>query len=284
MSMAHPMRIRLLPAVPIAAAAWLLACQSAPAQSALPRSVDSRHLRVELIADRDQLRAGSQWLGLKFVLEPGWHLYWLNPGDSGGPPEVRWTLPPRAAAGRFEWPVPQRIDVSGMVNYGYLGSVVLPVPITIQAGPSPGPEAIRAAVRYLVCRDMCVSGQAEVEIRWPLEGADSTAAAAWSDEIARARTLVPKPAPAAWAASAAATKDAMTLTVLTGRREERGVFFPMEGGQIDDSAAQAVVPLGAGLRFELRKSPQLIKDPSTLRGVVAFPDGRAFEITAALSR
>lgn len=284
MSMADPMRTCLLAAGPIAAAAWLLACNPALAQPPVPRGVDSRHVRVELIADRGQLQPGTQWLGLKFILEPGWHLYWLNPGDSGGPPEVRWTLPPRVAAGRFEWPAPQRIEISGMVNYGYFGSVVLPVPITIQPGPSTGSAAVRAAVRYLVCRDMCVSGQAEVELHFPFAGSDHTAAAAWTEEIARARALVPRRAPPAWVASASSAKDALTLTVLTGRREEHGVFFPLEAGQIDDAAAQSVVPLAAGLRFGLRKSPQLVQDPPALRGVVAFPDGRTFEITAPLSR
>jgi thiol:disulfide interchange protein DsbD len=239
---------------------------------------------VELIADRGQLQPGTQWLGVKFTLEPGWHVYWLNPGDSGEPPEVRWRLPTGVAAGPIEWPVPQRLDAGGIVNYGYRGSVVLGVPLTVSASSASQPAVVGATVRFLVCRDVCVSGQADLELRWPLGPEDGSAVAAWSAKIADARALVPRPTPSSWSAVSLASAGTLTLTVLTGRHEDFGVFFPLEAGQIDDAAEQVLTPLPDGLRFRLRRAPQLVKDPVSLRGVVAFPDGRAFEITVPVSR
>jgi thiol:disulfide interchange protein DsbD len=79
-------------------------------EAAQPSNQGSRmgkgpHVQVELIADR-AAPGDSMRLGLKFDLEPGWHIYWQNPGDSGGPPEAAWTLPPGMMATGFEWPAP----------------------------------------------------------------------------------------------------------------------------------------------------------------------------------
>jgi thiol:disulfide interchange protein DsbD len=266
------------------AIAALLISSSADAQPALSRSAGAPHVNVELIADRDHARAGTQWLGLRFTIEPGWHIYWRNPGDSGGPPEVRWRLPSGMMASPVEWPAPQRIDVGGLINYGYQNAVVLPVRLAIAADVPTSPAVLRATLRWLACRDLCVSGAASVALTWPLDDRDRRAVASWGEAIARARALVPQPAPRVWKCSAVAGNGVFTLDVITGQPENAITFFPLEVNQIDDSATQALTPLPGGIRLGLRKSAQWVKDPTALRGVVSFPDGRAFEITAPISR
>jgi thiol:disulfide interchange protein DsbD len=182
------------------------------------------------------------------------------------------------------WPLPQRIDVDGLVNYGYRNIVVLPVRLAVAAGAPTSPAVLRATLRWIVCRDSCVPGAAAVALRWPLDDRERGAVASWSEAITRARALVPRPAPPAWSALAVAGKDVFTLDLITGQREEEISFFPLEVNQIDDSAPQVLTFLAGGVRLGLRKSAQLVKDPSALRGVVSFPDGRAFEITAPVSR
>jgi len=266
------------------AIAVLLMGSIADAQPAPARRAGAPHVTVELIADRDHARAGTLWLGLRFAIEPGWHIYWQNPGDSGGPPEVRWQLPSGMTASPVEWPAPRRIDVGGVINYGYQNEVVLPVRLAIAAGVPTSPAVLRATLRWLACRDLCVSGAASVALAWPLDDRDRGAVASWGEAIARARALVPQPAPPVWKCSAAAGNNAFTLDVLTGQRENAITFFPLEVNQIDDSAPQALTSLPRGIRLGLRKSAQWVKDPTALRGVVSFPDGRAFEITAPVSR
>jgi DsbC/DsbD-like thiol-disulfide interchange protein len=282
--MALPSRTRRWFSGGVLAIAALLTCPVAEAQPAPSRSAGAPHVSVELIADRDHARAGTQWLGLRFTLEPAWHIYWQNPGDSGGPPEVQWQLPTGMMTSPIEWPVPQRIDVDGLINYGYQDTVVLPVRLAVAADAPTSPAVLRAALRWIVCRDMCVPGAAAIALTWPLDEPDRGAVASWSQAIARARALVPQPAPPAWNASAVAGKDAFTLDLFTGQREEEITFFPLEVNQIDDSAPQVLTFLAGGVRLGLRKSAYLVKDPSALRGVVSFPDGRAFEITAPVSR
>jgi thiol:disulfide interchange protein DsbD len=264
--------------------AALLMCPGSRAQTAPSRRAVAPHVSVELIADRDHARAGTQWLGLRFALEPGWHIYWQNPGDSGGPPEVQWQLPAGMATSAIQWPVPHRIDVGGLVNYGYRNAVVLPVSLAVAADVPTSPAVLRATLRWLVCRDICVPGSASVALRWPLDGQDRGAVASWGLAIERARALVPQPAPPAWRSSAVAGKDTFTLDVITGQQEEQITFFPLEVNLVDDSAPQVLTPLARGVRLGLRRSAQLDKDPTTLRGIVSFPDGRAFEVAAPVSR
>ena len=52
------------------------------------------HGTVELLAERQGIQPGHEiLLGLYFRLEKGWHIYWINPGDSGEPPRLEWHLP-----------------------------------------------------------------------------------------------------------------------------------------------------------------------------------------------
>ncbi len=85
------------------------------------------------------LEAGADtWIGVRFLLEPGWHLYWRNPGDSGTPPMLLWTAPAGVTVGDVEWPAPERIPLGSLVNYGYHGDVD-PARARARRLPSRGP-------------------------------------------------------------------------------------------------------------------------------------------------
>jgi thiol:disulfide interchange protein DsbD len=105
----------------------------AAAQAAV---VETAEVRAELVAHAPQGVGPGQpvWLGLAIRHQPHWHTYWTNPGDSGLPTRLRWILPPQVSTGEIEWPTPQRLPVGPLVNYGYAGTVLLPVPLTIDAG------------------------------------------------------------------------------------------------------------------------------------------------------
>src|SRR5579864_944263 len=80
-------------------------------------SPDASHARVELLAAQAAAQPGRPFqVGLHFQLEPGWHIYWINPGDSGEPPRVKWTLPAGYQAGPIQWPVPQRIEDHSLID------------------------------------------------------------------------------------------------------------------------------------------------------------------------
>ncbi|MFO0987560.1 MAG: protein-disulfide reductase DsbD family protein [Alphaproteobacteria bacterium] len=73
---------------------------------------------------------GTAWVALHLAIRPGWHTYWLNPGDAGEPTEIAWTLPPGYSAGAIQWPAPERLVEPGDIAvYGYTGSATHLVPI-----------------------------------------------------------------------------------------------------------------------------------------------------------
>jgi thiol:disulfide interchange protein DsbD len=256
----------------------------APAGQVVSRQGSAPYARVDLIASDAVATPGSTlWIGLRFQLDEGWHIYWRNPGDSGNPPVLRWQLPEGVRAGEIVWPAPERIPAGTLVNYGYDNGVVLPVPLTIAKGAT-GPLAVGLQAKWLVCRDLCVPGQARLELTLPLGDAEKAELAGWKRAIDQARAREPKPAPAAWTTRVVSQKDEFVLAVETGAREGQGVFFPLEVSQINDSAPQRVRALDRGLELTLRKSDQLRADPAELRGVLALPGRPAYVIAAKVGK
>jgi thiol:disulfide interchange protein DsbD len=236
---------------------------------------------IELITSSADAAAGGElWVALRFQLAPGWHIYWRNPGDSGGPPVVRWQLPPGVTVGEFEWPVPARIPLGPLVNFGYEESIVLPAKVTFAPGTAGGPLRIGGFVRWLICKDVCVSDETTLGISLPLGAQDKELAAQWAGDIQAARRAVPKAAPGTWKSSARLEGDEFLLTVVTDRPLASAVFFPLEPRQIENAAPQPVSVSGWEIRLRLRKSEQLVKAPAVLRGVLAFPSGSAVSIAA----
>jgi len=282
----------MLPTTPLRAAGVCAAAAvslalipgAAGAQTPQPgsRTGQGPHVRVELITDRAAPGPGMR-LALKFDLDPEWHIYWRNPGDSGGPPEVTWTFPPGMMAEGIEWPAPERVDIGGLVNYGYHNRVVLPVAVAVAAGARiPEKFAVKAAVRWMACANLCVPGKAELALGFPLNAQENGQLAGWKGAIDEARGQVPQPAPSAWRASARSAGETFVFEVVTGSREAEAVFFPLELSQVNDSAAQVVTPLPDGVRLVLRKSSQFAKDPAALRGVLSLSGGRAYTIAAPM--
>jgi DsbC/DsbD-like thiol-disulfide interchange protein len=115
-----------------------------PAASAAP--VQAKHLTVELVSRDETIAPGSDTLlGLDFKLDPGWHVYWQNSGDSGQPPEVKWTLPDGLTAGAMQFPAPKRLPLSFLMDFGYDNAVLFPVPLHADASIKPGTTASIAA-------------------------------------------------------------------------------------------------------------------------------------------
>ncbi|VWX58365.1 Thiol:disulfide interchange protein DsbD [Burkholderiales bacterium 8X] len=163
-------------------AALALVC-GAPAMAQLAAKpsavVVTPHVRAELIAHAPEgIAPGSPvMVGLQLVHQPEWHTYWKNAGDSGLPTELAWTLPPGLAAGDIAWPVPRKIPIGNLANYGYEDTIVLPVPVTVAPDFKPaasltGPEAvdIRLKASWLVCRKECIPEEGDFQLRLPVKG------------------------------------------------------------------------------------------------------------------
>ena len=135
-------RLRKLLGLILFLAATLLSVAS-EAQITTPQSVvTTDQMRAELMAYAPQGVAPGQtvWAGLQLTHKPDWHTYWKNSGDSGLPTVLEWTLPAGVTAGDIAWPLPHKIPLGTLANYGYEGTVLLPVPLTI--GPDFKPSLL----------------------------------------------------------------------------------------------------------------------------------------------
>jgi len=238
-------------------------------------------VRIQVVASGlEGPPSSAQWVGIRFVVEPGWHIYWRNPGDSGGPPEVQWRLPGGLTTGALQWPVPERIADGTMVNYGYHRDVVLPARLRATAGLPPKPFAITAQVKWLVCRNICIPGKGEASLEVPAQGKLPSADA---EAIRKALSAVPQPAPKKWRLGGQAEGDTFVLSIETGRRETLEQFFPLVAGEVDPAAPVQASPTASGLRIVLRKSEYLASPPARLKGVIVLSGGPAYEVAVPLN-
>ncbi len=148
----------------------------ATAQNTLKSVVTTEQVRAELMVYAPDGVAASKtvWVGLQLSHQPDWHTYWKNSGDSGQPTTLSWTLPTGVLAGDIAWPVPKKLPLGTLANYGFDGTVLLPVPLTITPDfkPSPlNPELeVKLQASWLVCRQECVPQEGEFVLRLPTKG------------------------------------------------------------------------------------------------------------------
>jgi DsbC/DsbD-like thiol-disulfide interchange protein len=243
------------------------------------------HGMVDIIAENQWISPGRQtFLGLKFQLEKGWHIYWVNPGDSGQPPRVEWHLPAGLSAGEIEWPAPRRLGTSTIVDFGYDGAVMLLVPVHASSTLATN-QAMKlgAELKVLVCREICVAGKAQVSLSLPIKSIPPEADARSTELFSATRKALPQRAPIDWELSVSDQKDSFVLTAKLGRRPARATFFPLEESQVDNSAAQKFVPVATGFQLTLRKSDQLLKPIKRLKGVLEFSADQAYVIDVAVN-
>src|SRR5258705_8036664 len=109
---------------------------------AAPDAVRPR-VEVRLLIDASPAPGRVARVGALFRLDPGWHLYWRNPGEAGLPTRVRWQVD-GAEIGPLAWPAPEvfRNPEAGATSYGYEGAVLLSSELVRPARPS-GPRAVR---------------------------------------------------------------------------------------------------------------------------------------------
>ena len=265
----------------------LLLAVAAPSVPAAQTSGPQRTERIEA-----ELVPMSRWaapgstavVAVRQDIEPGWHTYWRNPGDSGGATTLTWRLPAGVRAGEIVWPLPERQRLQGLTNYGYEGVVYLPVPVEIPADARVGstvPLAVEAL--FFVCSDeMCVPETLNLRLDLPVR--EGAAPPDPQHGAAIQRVLAGAPAPAGIEARVRAENGVLTLTAvggpLAGRDPGPSYFFPFEGGLIDHAAPQtgAWGPEGLTLAMNAGAKAQAgLTGP--LQGVLATSLG-AFEIRA----
>lgn len=209
----------LIAAIFIAASAWWT-CAAAQNNSQ-SEVVRTDQVQAKLLAHAPQgvpigrtpeaAAAQPVWVGLQITHAPEWHTYWKNAGDSGMPTELQWTLPPGVMAGDIAWPLPKKIPIGHLANYGYEGTVLLPVPLIITPEYKPGVLAdaldVKLKATWLVCRKECIPQDGEFALKIPLRSSTALNGAAFD------AALKSQPADVAGAHQVALKDDGKRLAV-----------------------------------------------------------------------
>ena len=255
------------------------------ARSVSAQSVKFPHGTLSLVTEKAWIEPGRDFtVGAHFTLEPGWHIYWVNPGDSGEPPKFTWKLPQGFSAHEAQWPAPRRLGSATVADFGYDRDVTLLIPMKASANSTTtGTASLEAGVRLLICREMCIPGKttATISVQFKSGAAppDKTGAAL----VNAARMQLPEKMPASWHAAANATKGSFVLKVQGSGKLEGAKFFPLTPSQVDNAAPQQFATTNVGFELTLRKSEELEKPIARLKGVLETLDGKAFAIDAAVT-
>jgi thiol:disulfide interchange protein len=152
--------------------------------------VTTPQVRAELLSlAPDGVGVGKQvWVGLQLTHKPEWHTYWKNSGDSGQPTDMQWQLPAGVQAGEVRWPVPKKIWIGSLANYGYENTVLLPVPLEISSMYKadflkPDLEVKLKAV-WLVCKQECIPEEGEFALKIPATSSTALSKAAFDAAFA----------------------------------------------------------------------------------------------------
>jgi len=149
-----------------------LLCLSSKIAFAQDFSNGNEHVQAKIIADRDffspphSFEANVGRIGVFFKIEPGWHLYWKNSGDAGLPTRINWTLPQDWSLGEAQWPVPKTFLEGGNIyTLGYKNEVLLFANVFAPPTEQISSQKVvfSAAVEFLVCKDICIPGVANLK-------------------------------------------------------------------------------------------------------------------------
>ncbi|WP_420457169.1 protein-disulfide reductase DsbD family protein [Rubrivirga sp.] len=254
----------------------LLALAAVAAQAQRPAD-PSPHSDARLVADASRVAPGDAVeVALEITVEDGWHIYWVNPGDSGQPVAVDWTLPPGAEAGPLRFPPPALYEEAGIATYAHGGTPSFLTRVEVP-DDARGEVSVTADARWLICSDICLPARQTVALAIPVGPTVRTGA------LDAALDALPDPADG-WTASAALAEGgyALTLDPPDGVSLDGATFFVDQKGVLDHGAAQSFAAEGGAWAAVLAASPYADGPASELTGVLVAGD-RAVELAVPVS-
>ncbi len=253
---------------------WLLGLLLAsPAAFSLSGNVVATdNVKAHLVSEVSAIAPGqSFWVALEFTIRDGWHTYWRNPGDSGQATTLKWQLPPGFTAGDIAWATPHRFEIPPLVNYGYARHAVHLVNITAPDDLKTGaPIALSAKASWLVCSDVCIPEDADLQLKLPVSTSSGAVDPADAALFTAARSDLPS---AQWAATTASIRGGQLVIALgkewgaTLPQIKSLAFFPYDEGGIEYAAPQILTRNQDGVELTMKVGYQPPK-AGVVRGVL----------------
>jgi thiol:disulfide interchange protein DsbD len=199
-------------------------------------------------------------VAIQFEFEPGWHIYWKNPGDSGEPTSIKWTLPKGWKEVDLRFPVPHAIDMGGIVNYGYENRVTLIARLQPAPNYQGEPVNLSGEVSYLICKTACVPGSRKFALSIPGDPIDGEV---WRETF---RAL-----PSKYMRTLTSKYEGRNLVVaLQEKRVTKAYFFAEDANLVAHSSPQQLRKTDTGYELTIPLSEFATSRPKKVVGVLAL--------------
>ncbi|MCK9541950.1 MAG: thioredoxin family protein [Novosphingobium sp.] len=232
---------------------------------AVPAHAAPTHIAASLVVEDGGLPGGTVTVAIRMQPGPGWHGYWLNPGDAGLGMELDWSLPSGMTAGEPRYPVPQTLMIAGLMNHVYEREFAVLVPMALPADARAGRAlAIAVDARWLACTDeICVPEQARLEtaVTVGAPGKRDPRFDAW-----RAALPAPLGARARFAVEGATLRLGIPLPASMALESPH--FFAGQDKVVDYPAVQRFSRKGDMLMVELARPASAPATPDRIAGVL----------------
>lgn len=247
---------------------FLMASVSHAAESEV---VDTGRVNAQLVSNHDDVAPGQElYVALRTLMDPKWHTYWLNPGDSGEPVSISWELPEELSAGDIVWPLPEAIPTGPLTNYGFENEVFFPVKFKVSETAKPGDVLpVKADVFYLVCEEVCIPEQTDLTLN--LVVGSPALDQVWNDVINVALDIAPQPETTKGGVFEQDGQAVFRFADLPNGDFSNAYFFPEDGGMIEHAAPQKATVTGKGLQLQTKAGFEWNNgQPEKNRGVLAY--------------
>ena len=231
------------------------------------------HVEAELVSESASIVPGQPlWVAVRLRMDPEWHTYWQNPGDSGLPTSISWNLPAGFSAGPIQWPSPRLNTTLGVTTYGYEGEVGLLVEITPSAELAVGTmKELRAQVSWLVCREVCQPGRAELRLTIPVTARSGAPDPRTTDLFRAFRSELPQADPSLRFAADLRANDLTLRAEGIGNADPATArFYPAQVGLASSSTAQDARIQRRALVIRVPRGDSSEQKPARLQGVLEF--------------
>lgn len=230
-------------------------------------------------------------VAVRLTLDPGWHTYWINPGDAGLPLKVKWTLPAGVTAGPLQFPTPHLTPQPPLMSYGYENDVFVLTELRVPANAIAGSSLhITGKADWLACAEVCLPATGPLSLDIPVS-AGVAAATRFTTAITATREQLPAPL-IGWTQHAWVSKTGYTLALV--RRTSQSTtpfvapyFFVDSADVLEHADAQQLIQVRDTLVLSLPRAKVSTGTARALSGIMltdiddTLP--RGFSITAPVS-
>lgn len=233
---------------------------------------NARGIEPQLVSEGPAPPGANVDLAIVMHPAPGWHGYWLNPGDAGLPMQLDWTLPKGFAVGPLRYPVPSQLKIAGLMNYVYKSDYAVLTQLKVPANAS-GTIAIRADAHWLACTDrICVPESGQLSLDLPVGTGTPNRA-----EFDQWRQKLPRPLAALAHFEVSGNAFRLAIPLPNEVKVDRPYVYPETDGPVDYAGDQHFSRRDDVLIAELaRKDGQ----PKQFSGVLALGNGSGLEFQA----